>query len=1788
MKNLKMALLMLLSFGAQTLQAQTGQWVDLTSSYLTNPSFEQNNRNGWTTMTDAWGQDVRLQAAEFWNSNFFDTYQEIELPAGRYRLSVRAFYRDTSDTDWAGYELYLNDEWERRAVLYAGDNQVAVTSLYSYVTREYVANFKEIVHRDDEGTALENRWVPNNMESGTYAFGLNGVYENVLEFTHEGGSIRIGVKKEEGATADWFMYDNFILEQWVTGAIKVSQINVSPASTVLAVGEQVELTYTVLPEQADDQRVNWSSSNTSIATVNSNGVVKAVGAGTATITATARDGSNVKGTAEIVVVEGGKDWVDVTDAYLVNPSFDNNSVQGWEMSGGTGDTQYQCHEVFQQAFDFWQEFDNVPNGRYRVSVQAFYRTGGNSDNRRNAGVDGTDVPIAVLYGNDISQPLLNIYSESTTDYSQGNYWNYPEASSSGWWGQQIPVEGRYPNNMQAASSSFSQNMYWQSLDFAVTDGHIRIGIKSPSTVASAWCIFDNFRLEYYGDVVEPTGISVSPKTASLAFGEQLQLTATVQPSNATFRKVLWESTDPDIAIVDQNGMVTAQTLQGTTEIVAMTYDGYYEAVASITVRADNFDPSQYVVNEVMSGNIEQFMDETYNYGGWIELYNPTDKAAPLAGFYLSDDLENLKMWHMPPTMGVVPAHGYKVIWFDNNGPKHKTQTTFKLDSDGGSIYLSDSEGNLIVGQKYPEVISRMSYARETDGGSWWNFTAEPTPGATNNYAEYTDEQLDRPYVDKDGQLFSGTLNISVQIPAGATLRYTTDGTVPTLENGSTSETGFFSIDQTTVFRFRLFQDGYLPSEVATRSYIYEDRPYTLPIISVVTDPKMLYDSTIGCYVRGTNGTPGRGSSTPANWNQEWERPVNFEYLVDGQDVLNQEVTFSTCGGWSRGWAPASFKLKGDKKYGTSVSNDPVVIHEKTIAYPFFSDKPYIRNRTLQNRNGGNDIEKGKAGRMTDAVVQRIALVSGIDIDGQSAEPVLYFINGQPAYYSDRGAGNGREYVNLNMREPNNKHYVYANYGWDDEEIDIWEMDVDSGYVQMCGDRAAFEELYELSANSADPVTYERIRQLLDIEEFQNYMAVYLYLGGDDWPHNNTKAFRNRQDGRFRWILYDIDWAFNQSSNVFNRLEGYYKQPHTFYELYGVYDENGNQIRNIKEEVEFVAIFCDLLQNDQFRKEFIDRFCIVGGSVYEPTRSAEIINDFAMRKKDMLVYDGLPNSMNHAQQLINSLTNREPTLTRALQSYWRMNLSGTEMQSVELSMSDKAGTIYINDIEVPQDYFKGHLFAPVTFRAEAPAGYRFKGWADLAGNLEVEGTELFPMSSEWKYYDQGSLDNTGWQYEDYVDANWATGYAPFGFGNSGKPMSYAATILDWGSNSSSKRITYYMRKEVVLDEEPADGDIFRLDYQVDDGALVWVNGQEAASFHVPSGSGYDFYTNLDGNWYINDDPTTGSFTLDAGLFHKGVNYVAVEVHNCNGTSSDLWWDAALTITKASEASQGTIVSTDPEYEMPVGASLNLMAVFENKTDAERAAEGIAPIRINEVSAVNSIYVDEYYKKQDWIELYNTTDEDIDIEGMYLTDHEDTPLKWKITKGQSNASTIVPANGFLVVWCDKVESKRLLHADFKLASEGGEVMITAADQSWSDVLRYPPHNGDQTVGRYPNGCDSVYVMTVPTIEKSNIKNSYMTWADQEKSPLTNVNDVYISSNNGLRIFFNGAQLCLRSEETQSATVTVYTLGGQRVLQTGVTFQSGAANIGLSPLMPGQTYVARAVDNEGNQCSVKFLYR
>jgi len=1414
-----------------------------------------------------------------------------------------------------------------------------------------------------------------------------------------------------------------------------------------------------------------------------------------------------------------KGWVDVTSKYITNPGFDGNSNKGWTFVSDASSKNVRCNamEFWNGTFDIYQTLKNLPEGQYRMSVQSYYRCRDNNQGYRDY-QDNTEDITAYMYAGSSKKKLASIYSFSFTSNVENGCWS----PSSGWGGS----SAYFPNTMESATAAFNEGAYWNQMEFTHNGGDMKAGLINQNFVQNNWCIFDNFKLEKYGEIVLATAVNVAPQNRELVIGETVRATATVSPADATNNAVTWKSTNAAIATVDADGLITA-IKEGQTTIIATTTDGSnHTAACQITVTRNPATAASLIINEVMVSNVDQYISPAFNFDGWIELYNPTDKSAEIGGLYFSDNETNLKVWKAPATTGAIPAHGFKVIWFDSNSLCH-TNANIELDTDGGNIYISDAEGNLITSLQYPKSKERVSYARTTDGGETWAETSEPTPGYSNAHAAYAGKQLDAPTVDQNSQLFTGRLDIHVEIPEGCTLRYTTDGTLPTLTNGATSADGSFSITATANYRFRLFGAGYLASRVTTRSYILKDKNYNLPVIAVVSDPDFLYDDSIGVYVKGVNGKPGNGQSEPCNWNMDWERPVNFSYITqDGAMALNQDVNLEMAGGWSRAWTPHSFKLKGKKELGGN----------KNLNYPFFTAKPYIRNRTLQIRNGGNDTKC----RIIDPALETIIQTSGIDIDLQSYQPAHEFINGQ--------------YIGvLNMREPNNKHYVYANYGWDNDEIDQFEMSPDSGYVQKEGTKEAFLQLCDLSANAASADTYEEIKERLDIDAYVNYMAMEFYLGSTDWPQNNIKGFRKTDGGKFRFVSFDLDFATTTSDpfNVFSN-----KQTHTFDYLY---DKN----TRITEEIKMVTLFKNLLKNSDFRKRFIDTYCIMGGSVFEADRCTRIIDSLtAIVAPEMALNNESP--FPSANNLKNALSSRCPVMMNTIQNYAPMQLQGVAQQNVNLS-SDAAGArIAINGIDVPTGKFAGKLFAPVRLQATAPAGYTFKGWQKPGGNL----TPIFNMGADWKYYDKGSLDGNTWTSTTYNTGTWSNGSAPFGYGKDG-----LSTTVSYGGNSSNKYPVCYFRRSFNLTEAPAAGAAIMLDYTVDDGFIVYINGTEAGRYNMPAGTvGFNTFSTT----YASGNPDKGQMRIAANLLKKGSNTICVEVHNNSASSSDLYWDASLSGDFGTAASD--FYSTESEIVMPEG-DVNLVACYEPVEDALKA--GYTPVRINEISASNDIYVNEYGKKNDWVELYNTTDQPQDIEGMYITDDAAKLKKCRLTKGSSNANTIIPARGYLVVWCDKQETSRDLHATFKISGDGGIVALTAADESWTDSVSYPAHDGFTTIGRYTDGGNSIYVMNVPTIGKSNVMSSYADlYAVQHSTDIKST----VRSTDSMRMRYAGGQLVIRGGDA-CAQLAIYTLSGQKVAAVTVNMSNGAGYATVSQLTPG-CYVAKAVDKNGNTATCKFI--
>jgi len=164
--------------------------------------------------------------------------------------------------------------------------------------------------------------------------------------------------------------------------------------------------------------------------------------------------------------------------------------------------------------------------------------------------------------------------------------------------------------------------------------------------------------------------------------------------------------------------------------------------------------------------------------------------------------------------------------------------------------------------------------------------------------------------------------------------------------------------------------------------------------------------------------------------------------------------------------------------------------------------------------------------------------------------------------------------------------------------------------------------------------------------------------------------------------------------------------------------------------------------------------------------------------------------------------------------------------------------------------------------------------------------------------------------------------------------------------------------------------------------------------------------------------------------------------------------------------------------------------ENDTDGifepQRAAREFLTIQtkippgdivINEFMASNTTsVVDEEGEFDDWIELYNTTNNDISLGGIFITDKMDNPSKFPLP------DVVLPANGYQIIWADEDGGQGEFHANFKLSSGGEFIMLAYADSTVLDSISYDTARVDLSMARTPNGTGS-FVEGVHTFNMNN---------------------------------------------------------------------------------------------------------
>ena len=182
--------------------------------------------------------------------------------------------------------------------------------------------------------------------------------------------------------------------------------------------------------------------------------------------------------------------------------------EGWSTKPAIS---FSAGEFFQRTFDMYQTVDGLPAGTYQFCGQGFQRPGVAAD-VYNAFVNGTNNVNAVIYAGEKEETLSHIAAEAQSHKLGGN------ESSVG----SNPTM-YIPNDMQAASIYFNTGLYDNSVvtELKEDGDNLKVGVKSDDMGSSYWCIFDNFRLYYYGSMTEDEVTGIQSTLADKTDGEGL-------------------------------------------------------------------------------------------------------------------------------------------------------------------------------------------------------------------------------------------------------------------------------------------------------------------------------------------------------------------------------------------------------------------------------------------------------------------------------------------------------------------------------------------------------------------------------------------------------------------------------------------------------------------------------------------------------------------------------------------------------------------------------------------------------------------------------------------------------------------------------------------------------------------------------------------------------------------------------------------------------------------------------------------------------------------------------------------------------------------------------------------------------------------------------------------------------------------------------------------------------------------------------------------------------------------
>lgn len=609
--------------------------------------------------------------------------------------------------------------------------------------------------------------------------------------------------------------------------------------------------------------------------------------------------------------------------------------------------------------------------------------------------------------------------------------------------------------------------------------------------------------------------------------------------------------------------------------------------------------------------------------------------------------------------------------------------------------------------------------------------------------------------------FYEEFDLEMYCPAeGAVIYYTTDGTIPSQKSKKyegpipledrTGDPELYaartdyapdsdyvpikSIVKGNIIRaVAYFEDGTL-SEVTNGTFIIGQKRWELygkaPVISLITDPKNLFDEETGIFILGKRyqewlqEDPGNADAPAwlvqgnfSNRGKEWERPVAFEHMTwDGTNV-SADMGLRMKGATTRTYQQKSMRLYAREEYGTkNIKAELIPGNQKSDGSEVIS-----KYKTFVLRNGGNDNGFGK---LRDPLIQ--TLVEDRNFETQQSTPCVVFLDG--------------EYWGLYaITEDYTDNYIETNYGIDKDNVVIVKRgEIDEGKDE---DISLYEDLYRyvMSNDMRDEANYAKASEMIDIQGLLDLAALCLYVDNHDsfFDDNNWSLWRTREadgatpwsDGKWRVLLYDNEF----SSGVYDGGSGF--DMDTFTEDLTDNGEYGT-------EYPLVQIFHALYENEEFRQGLITTLCDIRNYHFSPEKFAEVFNrispeyrilagdSFYRYGPDWVVNWNDPSKyyeqkLDEVKKYFNGRYQAFPDVMKSAFSLEKP--VKVTVKASDASMGDvKLNTLQLNLSGLKKQTFSGEYYKeyPITLEALPKDGCRFVNWKVSGGTiLEENGTRI---------------------------------------------------------------------------------------------------------------------------------------------------------------------------------------------------------------------------------------------------------------------------------------------------------------------------------------------------------------------------------------------------------------------------------------------------------------------------------